>query len=131
MAMRLYWPKEEAMEGKWKAPPIERVKLEKLIVALWRSVATVRHCEGEVTLIESPTRASESSCEDESPGSGPVVPMINVLSPPRRIYTSYSKWKSSLKTFAEVGRCYCFAPIRCLPPGLPAFVVLNCGHVYE
>jgi hypothetical protein len=22
MAMRLYWPKEEAMEGKWTAPPL-------------------------------------------------------------------------------------------------------------
>jgi hypothetical protein len=25
IAMRLYWPKEEALEGKWKAPPIQRV----------------------------------------------------------------------------------------------------------
>jgi hypothetical protein len=24
IAMRLYWPKEEALEGKWKAPPIQR-----------------------------------------------------------------------------------------------------------
>ena len=26
MIMRLYWPKEEATEGKWTAPPMERVK---------------------------------------------------------------------------------------------------------
>jgi hypothetical protein len=26
MAMRLYWPKEEALEGKWTAPKAERVK---------------------------------------------------------------------------------------------------------
>jgi hypothetical protein len=26
MAMRLYWPKEEAMSGKWKAPKVEKVK---------------------------------------------------------------------------------------------------------
>jgi hypothetical protein len=26
MAMRLYWPKPEALDGKWKAPPLERVK---------------------------------------------------------------------------------------------------------
>jgi hypothetical protein len=26
MAMRLYWPKEEAMEGKWTAPPLERIQ---------------------------------------------------------------------------------------------------------
>src|SRR5687768_18566429 len=26
MAMRLYWPKEAALEGKWTAPPLERVK---------------------------------------------------------------------------------------------------------
>jgi hypothetical protein len=26
MAMRLYWPKEEALEGKWTAPPLEQVK---------------------------------------------------------------------------------------------------------
>jgi hypothetical protein len=26
MAMRLYWPKEEAMSGKWKAPKAELVK---------------------------------------------------------------------------------------------------------
>ena len=26
LAMRLYWPKPEALEGKWKAPPLERVK---------------------------------------------------------------------------------------------------------
>jgi hypothetical protein len=25
MYMRLYWPKEEALEGKWKAPPLQRV----------------------------------------------------------------------------------------------------------
>jgi hypothetical protein len=25
MAMRLYWPKEEALDGTWKAPPLERV----------------------------------------------------------------------------------------------------------
>ena len=25
MAMRLYWPKLEALNGKWKAPPLERV----------------------------------------------------------------------------------------------------------
>jgi hypothetical protein len=25
IAMRIYWPKEEALEGKWKAPPIQRV----------------------------------------------------------------------------------------------------------
>jgi hypothetical protein len=25
MFMRLYWPKEEALEGKWKAPPLMRV----------------------------------------------------------------------------------------------------------
>jgi hypothetical protein len=25
MYMRLYWPKEEALEGKWKAPPLKRV----------------------------------------------------------------------------------------------------------
>ncbi|MDQ2706085.1 MAG: DUF1214 domain-containing protein, partial [Pseudomonadota bacterium] len=24
MAMRLYWPKEEALDGTWKAPPLER-----------------------------------------------------------------------------------------------------------
>jgi hypothetical protein len=24
MAMRLYWPKQEALDGKWKAPPLER-----------------------------------------------------------------------------------------------------------
>jgi hypothetical protein len=22
--MRLYWPKEEALDGKWKAPPLKR-----------------------------------------------------------------------------------------------------------
>jgi hypothetical protein len=26
MALRLYWPKEAALEGKWTAPPLERVK---------------------------------------------------------------------------------------------------------
>lgn len=26
MAMRLYWPKPEALEGKWKQPPLEKVK---------------------------------------------------------------------------------------------------------
>jgi hypothetical protein len=26
MAMRLYWPKEEAVEGKWTAPPVQQVK---------------------------------------------------------------------------------------------------------
>src|SRR5882672_8256498 len=26
MAMRLYWPKEEAMDGKWTAPPLEQSK---------------------------------------------------------------------------------------------------------
>jgi len=26
MAMRLYWPKEEALSGKWMAPPLERVQ---------------------------------------------------------------------------------------------------------
>jgi len=26
MAMRLYWPKEEAVEGKWTAPPAQQVK---------------------------------------------------------------------------------------------------------
>jgi len=26
MAMRLYWPKEEALEGNWTAPPLEQVK---------------------------------------------------------------------------------------------------------
>ena len=26
MAMRLYWPKAEALDGKWKAPPLEQVK---------------------------------------------------------------------------------------------------------
>ncbi len=26
MIMRLYWPKQEALEGKWKAPALERVK---------------------------------------------------------------------------------------------------------
>lgn len=26
MAMRLYWPKEEAVEGKWTAPPLKRVQ---------------------------------------------------------------------------------------------------------
>jgi hypothetical protein len=25
MYMRLYWPKEEAEDGKWKAPPVQRV----------------------------------------------------------------------------------------------------------
>jgi len=25
MAMRLYWPKTEAMAGKWTAPPLKRV----------------------------------------------------------------------------------------------------------
>ena len=25
MAMRLYWPKEEALEGKWTAPPLKRL----------------------------------------------------------------------------------------------------------
>jgi len=25
-ALRLYWPKEEALEGRWKAPPMQRVK---------------------------------------------------------------------------------------------------------
>lgn len=25
MAMRLYWPKEEALDGKWTAPPLKRV----------------------------------------------------------------------------------------------------------
>jgi hypothetical protein len=24
--MRLYWPKEEALDGKWKAPPLVRVQ---------------------------------------------------------------------------------------------------------
>jgi hypothetical protein len=24
MAMRLYWPKEEAVQGKWTAPPLKR-----------------------------------------------------------------------------------------------------------
>ena len=24
MAMRLYWPKDEALEGKWTAPPLNR-----------------------------------------------------------------------------------------------------------
>ena len=24
MAMRLYWPKEEALDGKWTAPPLQR-----------------------------------------------------------------------------------------------------------
>jgi hypothetical protein len=26
MAMRLYWPKEEALDGKWTAPPVERAQ---------------------------------------------------------------------------------------------------------
>ena len=26
MAMRIYWPKEEALNGKWKQPPLERLK---------------------------------------------------------------------------------------------------------
>jgi hypothetical protein len=26
MAMRLYWPKEDALTGKWTAPPLERVQ---------------------------------------------------------------------------------------------------------
>jgi hypothetical protein len=26
MAMRLYWPKVEAMEGKWTAPPLKRMQ---------------------------------------------------------------------------------------------------------
>jgi hypothetical protein len=26
MAMRLYWPKEAALEGKWTAPPLMSVK---------------------------------------------------------------------------------------------------------
>lgn len=26
MAMRLYWPKEEALSGTWNAPPLGRVK---------------------------------------------------------------------------------------------------------
>ncbi|WP_374302396.1 DUF1254 domain-containing protein [Paracoccus sp. (in: a-proteobacteria)] len=26
MVMRLYWPKPEALDGRWKAPPLERVK---------------------------------------------------------------------------------------------------------
>jgi hypothetical protein len=26
MAMRLYWPKEEALSGKWQAPPLQKVK---------------------------------------------------------------------------------------------------------
>jgi hypothetical protein len=26
MAMRLYWPKAEAIEGKWTAPPVVKVK---------------------------------------------------------------------------------------------------------
>jgi hypothetical protein len=25
MVMRLYWPKEEALDGKWTAPPLQRV----------------------------------------------------------------------------------------------------------
>jgi len=25
MYMRLYWPKEEALDGKWQAPPLKRV----------------------------------------------------------------------------------------------------------
>lgn len=25
MAMRLYWPKAEALEGKWVAPPLKRM----------------------------------------------------------------------------------------------------------
>jgi len=26
MAMRLYWPKAEALEGKWTAPPVRKVQ---------------------------------------------------------------------------------------------------------
>ena len=26
MAMRLYWPKDEATSGKWAAPPVKRVQ---------------------------------------------------------------------------------------------------------
>jgi hypothetical protein len=26
MAMRLYWPKDEALEGKWTAPPLKRAE---------------------------------------------------------------------------------------------------------
>ena len=26
MAMRLYWPKAEAMDGKWTAPPLKRAE---------------------------------------------------------------------------------------------------------
>lgn len=26
LAMRLYWPKEQALDGQWKAPPLQRVK---------------------------------------------------------------------------------------------------------
>jgi len=26
MAMRLYWPKAEALEGKWTAPPVKRIQ---------------------------------------------------------------------------------------------------------
>jgi len=26
MYMRLYWPKEEALDGKWTAPPLERAQ---------------------------------------------------------------------------------------------------------
>jgi hypothetical protein len=26
MYMRLYWPKEAALEGKWKAPPLNKVE---------------------------------------------------------------------------------------------------------
>lgn len=26
MAMRLYWPKDEALTGKWKAPPLQRIR---------------------------------------------------------------------------------------------------------
>jgi hypothetical protein len=25
MALRLYWPKEAAVEGKWKQPPLQKV----------------------------------------------------------------------------------------------------------
>ena len=28
LAMRLYWPKPEALSGEWKAPPVERVEIK-------------------------------------------------------------------------------------------------------
>jgi hypothetical protein len=26
MALRLYWPKDEALEGKWTAPPLKQAR---------------------------------------------------------------------------------------------------------